>query len=53
MSEEHVGYMLSRVPMGRMGQPDEVAGLVEWLASEECTFSTAAVFDISGGRATY
>jgi 3-oxoacyl-[acyl-carrier protein] reductase len=53
MSEEHVGYMLSRVPMGRMGQPDEVAGLIEWLASEECTFSTAAVFDISGGRATY
>jgi 2-dehydro-3-deoxy-L-rhamnonate dehydrogenase (NAD+) len=53
MSEEHVAYMLSRVPMGRMGQPDEVAALIEFLASEDCTFSTAGVFDISGGRATY
>ncbi len=53
MSEEHVAYMLSRIPMGRMGQPDEVAALVEYLASEDCTFSTAGVFDVSGGRATY
>jgi 2-dehydro-3-deoxy-L-rhamnonate dehydrogenase (NAD+) len=53
MSEEHVSYMLSRIPMGRMGQPDEVASLIEYLASEDCTFSTAAVFDVSGGRATY
>jgi NAD(P)-dependent dehydrogenase (short-subunit alcohol dehydrogenase family) len=53
MSEEHVSYMLSRIPMGRMGQPDEVASLIAYLASEECTFSTAAVFDVSGGRATY
>ena len=53
MSEEHVSYMLSRIPMGRMGQPDEVAGLIAYLASEDCTFSTAAVFDASGGRATY
>jgi 2-dehydro-3-deoxy-L-rhamnonate dehydrogenase (NAD+) len=53
MSEEHVAYMLSRIPMGRMGQPDEVAALIEFLASEDCTFSTAGVFDVSGGRATY
>jgi len=53
MTEEHVSYMLSRIPMGRMGRPDEVAALIEYLASEQCTFSTAAVFDVSGGRATY
>lgn len=53
MSEEHVAYMVSRIPMGRMGQPDEVAALIEYLASEQCTFSTAGVFDVSGGRATY
>ena len=45
--------MLSRIPMGRLGQVDEVAALVGWLASDECSFSTGAVFDISGGRATY
>jgi NAD(P)-dependent dehydrogenase (short-subunit alcohol dehydrogenase family) len=53
MSEEHVAYMLSRIPMGRMGRPDEVAALIEYLASEDCSFSTAGVFDVSGGRATY
>jgi NAD(P)-dependent dehydrogenase (short-subunit alcohol dehydrogenase family) len=53
MSEEHVRYMVSRIPMGRMGQPDEVAALIEYLASKDCTFSTAGVFDVSGGRATY
>jgi 2-dehydro-3-deoxy-L-rhamnonate dehydrogenase (NAD+) len=53
MSEEHVEYMLSRIPMKRMGRPDEVAALIEYLASDQCTFSTAAVFDASGGRATY
>jgi NAD(P)-dependent dehydrogenase (short-subunit alcohol dehydrogenase family) len=53
MSEEHVQYMVSRIPMGRMGQPDEVAALIEYLASEDCSFSTAGVFDVSGGRATY
>ncbi len=53
MSEEHVEYMLSRIPMKRMGRPDEVAALIEYLASEQCSFSTAAVFDVSGGRATY
>lgn len=45
--------LVARVPMGRMGQPEEVAALVGWLCSEECSFSTGAVFDISGGRASY
>lgn len=53
VSEEHVEYMLARIPMGRMGQADEVAALVCWLASDECSFSTGATFDISGGRAVY
>jgi NAD(P)-dependent dehydrogenase (short-subunit alcohol dehydrogenase family) len=53
ISEEHISYMTSRIPLGRMGQPQEVAALVCWLASEEMTFSTGACFDISGGRATY
>jgi 3-oxoacyl-[acyl-carrier protein] reductase len=53
VSEEHLKYMLSKIPMGRVGQPEEVAALVCWLASDECSFSTGAVFDISGGRATY
>ena len=53
ISEEHIAYMTSRIPLGRMGQPDEVAALICWLASEEMTFSTGACFDISGGRATY
>ena len=50
---EQVQYMVDRIPMGRTGEIDEIAGLVAWLASEECSFSTGAVFDISGGRATY
>ncbi|HVA37865.1 MAG TPA: SDR family NAD(P)-dependent oxidoreductase [Candidatus Dormibacteraeota bacterium] len=53
MTGEHVAYMLSKIPMGRFGTVDEVASLVCWLASEECSFSTGAVFDVSGGRATY
>ena len=53
MSESHIKYMLARIPMGRFGKTDEIAALVAWLASEECAFSTGAVFDISGGRATY
>jgi 3-oxoacyl-[acyl-carrier protein] reductase len=53
VSKEHVDYMLSRIPLGRPGRPEEVAELIAWLASERCSFSTGAVFDISGGRATY
>ena len=53
ISQEHIDYMVERVPMGRMGQPDEVAALVCWLVSDECSFSTGAVYDISGGRAVY
>jgi 3-oxoacyl-[acyl-carrier protein] reductase len=53
MSEEHIRYMVEKIPMGRLGQPDEVAALVCWLASEECSFSTGATYDISGGRAVY
>jgi len=53
MTEQHIEYMLSRIPMGRFGTTEEVAALVAWLASEECSFCTGAVFDISGGRATY
>jgi 3-oxoacyl-[acyl-carrier protein] reductase len=52
-TKEHIDYMVSKIPMGRLGRVDEVAALVCWLASEECSFSTGAVFDISGGRATY
>jgi len=53
MNQEHLDYMLSRIPMGRFVEVDEIAGLICWLASEDCSFSTGAVFDISGGRATY
>jgi len=53
VSEEHLKYMVSRIPMGRVGQAGEVAALVAWLCSPECSFSTGATFDISGGRATY
>jgi 2-dehydro-3-deoxy-L-rhamnonate dehydrogenase (NAD+) len=53
MTEQHIQYMLSKIPMGRFGTVEEVAALVAWLASEDCSFSTGAVFDISGGRATY
>ena len=53
VSEEHIRYMTSRIPMGRVGQPQEVAALVAFLCSDDVTFSTGAVFDISGGRATY
>ena len=50
---QHVEYMVSKIPTGRLVESEEVAALVCWLASEECSFSTGAVFDISGGRATY
>jgi NAD(P)-dependent dehydrogenase (short-subunit alcohol dehydrogenase family) len=53
ITQEHVDYMVERIPMGRMGQPEEVAALVCWLASEECSFSTGATYDVSGGRAVY
>jgi len=53
MSEAHIDYMKSKIPMNRFGNVDEVAALIAWLCTEECTFSTGAVFDISGGRATY
>ena len=53
MSEEHVQYMLSKIPMGRFGAADEIAALVAWLCTEECSFSTGATFDLSGGRSTY
>jgi NAD(P)-dependent dehydrogenase (short-subunit alcohol dehydrogenase family) len=53
MKQEHIDFMLSKIPMGRFGEIAEVASLACWLASAECSFSTGAVFDISGGRATY
>ena len=53
LSPEHVDYMVERIPMGRMGTVEEVAALICWLASEECSFSTGATYDISGGRATF
>jgi 3-oxoacyl-[acyl-carrier protein] reductase len=53
MSDEHVQYMIERIPMKRMGKPEEVAALVAFLASDECSFSTGATYDLSGGRATY
>jgi NAD(P)-dependent dehydrogenase (short-subunit alcohol dehydrogenase family) len=53
LSQTHVDYMVERIPMGRLGKADEVAALICWLASEECSFSTGATYDISGGRATY
>lgn len=53
MTEQHIAFMLSKIPIGRFGQVSEVSSLVCWLASEECSFSTGAVFDVSGGRATY
>jgi 3-oxoacyl-[acyl-carrier protein] reductase len=53
MSQEHIDFMLSKIPVGRFGEIEEITALVCWLASEECSFSTGAVFDASGGRATY
>ena len=53
ITQEHIDYMIERIPMGRMGEPEEVAALICWLASDECSFSTGATYDISGGRAVY
>ena len=53
MTQTHIDYMLAKIPMGRFVAVDEIAKLVAWLCSDECSFSTGAVFDISGGRATY
>ena len=53
MKPEHIEFMLSKIPMGRFLQPDEAASMIAWLATEDCAFSTGAVFDLSGGRATY
>jgi 3-oxoacyl-[acyl-carrier protein] reductase len=53
MSQQHIDFMLAKIPLGRFGTVDEIAAMVCWLASEDCSFSTGAVFDLSGGRATY
>ena len=53
ISQQHIDFMLSKIPLGRFGGVDEIAAMVCWLASEDCSFSTGAVFDLSGGRATY
>ena len=53
MSQDQLDYMLSKIPMGRFGEVEEIASLVCWAASDECSFTTGAVLDASGGRATY
>jgi len=53
MTQTHIDFMLSKIPIGRFGTVEENAALISWLASRECSFSTGAVFDISGGRSTY
>jgi 2-dehydro-3-deoxy-L-rhamnonate dehydrogenase (NAD+) len=53
MTQQHIDFMLSKIPMGRFGRIEEIAAMVAWLASEECSFTTGAVFDLSGGRAVY
>ena len=53
LTQQHIDYMRSKIPMDRFGQTNEAAALVAWLCSKECSFSTGAVFDLSGGRATY
>jgi 3-oxoacyl-[acyl-carrier protein] reductase len=53
MTQQHIDYMLSKIPMARFGTVNEVAALVAWLCTEDCSFSTGAAFDLSGGRATY
>jgi 3-oxoacyl-[acyl-carrier protein] reductase len=53
MTQQHIDYMLGKIPMGRLLEVQEIAAMVAWLSSEDCSFSTGAVFDITGGRATY
>ena len=53
MTQEHIDYMLAKIPLNRFVEPAEVAAMIAWLASEDCSFTTGAVFDISGGRAVY
>ena len=53
MTPEHIAFMLSKIPMGRFGATSEVAAMVSWLCTEDCSFATGAVFDLSGGRSTY
>jgi 2-dehydro-3-deoxy-L-rhamnonate dehydrogenase (NAD+) len=53
MTQQHIDFMLSKIPMGRFGEVEEIAALVAWLCTQECSFSTGAVFDLSGGRAVY
>jgi 3-oxoacyl-[acyl-carrier protein] reductase len=53
VTQGHIDYMLSKIPMNRFGRKEEAAALVAWLCSGDCSFSTGAVFDLSGGRATY
>ena len=53
MTPEHIAFMLSKIPMGRFGKTDEVAAMVSWLCTEDCSFTTGGVFDLSGGRSTY
>ena len=53
MTQSHIDFMLSKIPMGRFGEVEEIAALVSWLCTEDCSFSTGAVFDLSGGRAVY
>jgi 3-oxoacyl-[acyl-carrier protein] reductase len=53
MNQTHIDFMLSKIPLARFGLPQEIAAMVAWLCSEDCSFSTGAVFDLSGGRATY
>lgn len=53
VSQQHIDYMKSKIPMGRLGEAEELAAMIAWLCTEDCSFSTAAVFDASGGRTTY
>jgi 2-dehydro-3-deoxy-L-rhamnonate dehydrogenase (NAD+) len=53
VGQQHIDYMLAKIPMGRFGQKEEAAAMAAWLCSEDCSFTTGAVFDLSGGRATY